>query len=799
MPLNRQILVFVLILLTFACGAQSRADSANDKVVTLLFTNDIESAYESVPAWWLTDIERIGGIAELSTLIRQLRKSEPNVFLFDAGDIFTGALSRLTDGALMFEFMMTMGYDAMGIGNHEFDYGETILQWQKNRVTFPVLGANLFYKGTNHPFAQAHTIIERDGIRIGVIGILGQDAASTAIARDHIDELDVTDPATAVARSVAELRGDVDLIVLLTHMGHTAPMQTDAEADPRLARDINADIALAGAVDGIDVLFGGHADAGTPQAVRQEKTGTLIMQTYGQATYLGFLQLTLDGKTGKIKSHDSKLIPVDTMALIPDPEIVKKNDAYRDAHPEIMEVVGRNEARLNRKYFDEADIGNLIADILVDQTGADIGLMHPGGIRRDLPRGDVRVMDILDTNPFVDSTLVMGITGAQLKQILEQSFSQLRGLMQVSGIETKYNTSMPIGSRLISVTYENEEVSDTDTFSVAVAGIIARGGDHYDTFLNAKFIREFTPIADLMTAYYKKHGDISMPKGGRQLDVASKMNDEKFESVDTTVQSRGVAIPVTYVAPLVAAGETFPLIVMAHGRGGTRHEAGGFRDVAQGLAENGIASIRMDFPGCGDSIEPFTENNLSNMLLDLQASRTFAASQPGVDNDRVGVVGYSMGGRLAALLSEIDASYKAMAIWAPSVANGAEHEHRDLGGFDTYSAFKQQALAEGFAPFTTRYGQDLQLSHRWFTDLENTMPLAALQKFEGPLLVVYGDQDDNVLPSTSRAAVTAAGNSSAVIGHVVEGAGHGFGFYTDEPAYAEEVVTTTVEFLRDRL
>ena len=269
-----------------ACALLSSAfaqQPADDVIVTLIFTNDMESAYEPVPAWWRDDMAHIGGIAELTTLIRNIRRDEPNVFLFDSGDIFTGALSRLTDGALMFEFMITMGYDAMAIGNHEFDYGEAILEWQKNRAPFPVLGANLYYKGTDHPFAQRHTIIERNGIRIGVIGTLGQDAASSAIAPPHIDELDVTDPAGAIRASVGELRDDVDLIVALTHQGHTAPMQTDAEADPRLDRDIDKDIALAGEVEGIDVLFGGHADAGTWEPVVNPKTGTLIMQTFGQA------------------------------------------------------------------------------------------------------------------------------------------------------------------------------------------------------------------------------------------------------------------------------------------------------------------------------------------------------------------------------------------------------------------------------------------------------------------------------------------------------------------------------------
>jgi 2',3'-cyclic-nucleotide 2'-phosphodiesterase (5'-nucleotidase family) len=513
----------VATILLIACSAAipSHADSTEDKIVTLLFTNDMESAYESVPAWWLDDIERIGGIAELTTLIRKIRQSEPNVFLFDAGDIFTGALSRLTDGALMFEFMITMGYDAMSIGNHEFDYGEAKLLWQKNRAPFPVLGANLFFKDTDFPYSQPHTIIERGGIRIGIIGILGQDAASTAVARDHIDELDVTDPAAAVARSVAELRKEVDLIVLLTHMGHTAPMQTDAEADPRLARDIDADIALAGAVEGIDVLFGGHADAGTREPVVQPETGTLIMQTFGQATYLGYLQVTLDAVTGDIKAYDGRLIPVDTMNLTPDPEIVAKNERYQEAFPEIMQVVGETTARFNRKYFDESDIGNLIADIMVHATGAEIGLMHPGGIRKDLPKGDVRVMDILDTSPFVDNVLVMRVNGEQLKRVLEQSFSHLRGLMQVSGIDIVYDTSRPIGQRLVSVRRDGRDIADSDTFDVAVSGIIARGGDHYEMFVETTRLRELMPLSDLMIAYFRETGVVAIPRSGRQTDLAN--------------------------------------------------------------------------------------------------------------------------------------------------------------------------------------------------------------------------------------------------------------------------------------
>ena len=110
----------------------------------------------------------------------------------------------------------------------------------------------------------------------------------------------------------------------------------------------------------------------------------------------------------------------------------------------------------------------------------------------------------------------------------------------------------------------------------------------------------------------------------------------EFASVDTTVSSRGVAVPATFVHPVAEGEEKFPLVVLVHGHGGTRNEAGGFTRVAEELATRGIASIRMDFPGCGDSVESFANNNLTNMLTDLRASRDYALSQPNIDGALVG-------------------------------------------------------------------------------------------------------------------------------------------------------------------
>lgn len=519
--------VAALLLVTLAAcspgsGPQSAdagdTDSGDSTSVTLLFTNDVESAYDPIEAHWLEDQEHIGGIAEMSSLIDSIRASDPTVFLFDAGDIFTGALAKETDGKLAFELMITMGYDAMAIGNHEFEYGHEILAWQKNRAPFPVLGANLFYGGTDHPFAQAHAVIERNGVRIGVIGIMGRDAVS-AIIPSFIAPLDVRDEAAAVQRSVDELRDDVDLVVLLTHQGKTAPMQTDAESDPRLQRGIDADIALAGAVKGVDILFAGHADAGTPEPVVHPKTGTLIMQTYGQATHLGYLRLELDANTAAIVAYDGKLIPVDPDRYAPDPRIAAKLDDYRSRFPELMRVVGRLEAPLIRRYIEESDVGNLFADAFVAASGADIGFVHAGSLRKDLPGGDVRRVDVLDTYPFVDDVIVKELSGEQIKRVIEQSLTLERGLLQVSGLHVTYDLDQPAGQRLVSLTSNGKSVTDPDRYSVAAPNFLAEGGDLYAAFAESPPLRSAGQTSDILIRFLQERDVVRVPERGRQSAI----------------------------------------------------------------------------------------------------------------------------------------------------------------------------------------------------------------------------------------------------------------------------------------
>ena len=510
-----------LLLVMFLATNVVRSE---DKKVTLLFTNDVESAYDPIPAFWLDDLDRIGGIAEMTTLINELRAKNSRTFLFDSGDIFTGALAKETQGALAFDLMALMGYDALAIGNHEFEYGVEIFGWQKNRASFPVLGANFFYKDTDHPFAQAHTIIERDGVRIGVVGIMGRDAVS-AIIPAFIAPLDITDEAAAVQKSVDAIRDEVDIVVLLTHMGKTAPMQTDAETDPMTQRDIDADIALAGAVTGVDVLFGGHADAGTPEPVVHPETGTLIMQTYGQATHLGFLELTLDGVTGKISSYDGKLIPVDADRYTPDPIIRARIEAARAAASDLFEVIGASDSYMNRKYVRESTLGNLFADIFREKAGTDIAFIHPGSLRKDLPAGPIRRVDVLDVYPFVDHVLTMTLNGRQIRDLIEQSLTFERGLLEVSGMEVTYDLSKPEYSRVVSLTKDGKPIGPEDEFTVGAPTIIANGADLFTTFTEVEKTGNAGLISEILLEYFSTHDMVVAPPLGRQRDVTPPSHD----------------------------------------------------------------------------------------------------------------------------------------------------------------------------------------------------------------------------------------------------------------------------------
>ncbi len=257
--------------------------------------------------------------------------------------------------------------------------------------------------------------------------------------------------------------------------------------------------------------------------------------------------------------------------------------------------------------------------------------------------------------------------------------------------------------------------------------------------------------------------------------------------------SRGTSIPATLIDARPGAGEA--LVIMAHGHGGDRDSADGFTRLATRLAKHQISSIRMDFPGCGESREPFEAHHLTHLLRDLASARDYALQYTEADASKVAVVGYSMGGRVA-ILATVQDSYAGMVLWAPVATNGAAAMFDFFGGRAAFDQHNRAATATGVSEFVTQWGQRQRLSKQWFDDLADSNPLEALQQYAGPVLILHGTDDNVIAPEVSQ-AVTAARPSTQLIW--LDNTGHGLGFYDDQPAIAAKVVEETTTFLANAL
>lgn len=487
-----------------AHAGEAQPTAASSREVLILYTNDFHSALEPIAAYWLPNQPRLGGAAALAGYVNRFRAANDTVFLFDSGDMFTGLVSQATKGEALMEMMRAMRYDAMAIGNHEFDYGAANFERQMARVPMPVLGANIFYRGTKHRYSRPSVILERNGVRVGVIGVIGGDAR-TAVLPEGIRDLEFEDPASAIAPIVQDLRPQVDIVVVLAHQGKTGPQQTDAEVHRDLQRDFDEDVALAGAVPGIDVLVGGHAHRGIERPFVHPTTGTVIVQTYGYGTRLGVLRLQL--REGRVVSHAGELVTTWTARVAPDPDVARVVERFQQ---QVARTVGPPLLTLSRRvyraYNAESPLGNVVADAMRDATGADVALQNAGGLRADLPDEAITAGHVRDVVPFVNTVDTFRMAGAQLAEVLEQSLTLERGLMQVSGLRVEFDRSRPAGSRLVRASVGGEPLEPDRPYTVATNSFLGQGGDLYSTFTKATRLSTGPPLAEVVIRYVQKVG-----------------------------------------------------------------------------------------------------------------------------------------------------------------------------------------------------------------------------------------------------------------------------------------------------
>ena len=491
------------------------------KEIILLHTNDIESVYEPIPALWRNDMKLIGGISHLATLIEDIRAKENVSFLVDAGDIFTGALSKKTEGKLPFDLYSAMNYDAMTLGNHEFEYGWETLVETIPRASFPVLNANIIHQDTGKLIAQPFTILNRGGVKVGVIGVMGIDAFNNTMASFHRTGLTIKDPTKTVQYWADKIRDDVNIIVVLTHQNRTAPMQTNKESDPSVQRGFDEDYAMAGNLRGVDVIFGGHSDNGLNKPVIHPKTGIVIGLTYGQGMHLGYTKFKVSTQKHDAEYQEGYLIPVNSTQLPENQKTSKLINDSRKMYPELSEVIAVAAEPLMRMYNQESSIGNLLTSFMKEAAQSDIAFLNSGAIRADIDSGEITLEKLINVYPFKDNLTIIELTGSQIKELIEYSLTLPYGIGQVAGMTIKYDSTKIEMNRVLEIKINGEDLQDQKKYTVSVSGYLATGGDGYMVFPEGRLISSDTPFQDALAAEFKKTNLVNLPKFGRIID---KMN-----------------------------------------------------------------------------------------------------------------------------------------------------------------------------------------------------------------------------------------------------------------------------------
>ncbi|MCV6585995.1 MAG: 5'-nucleotidase/apyrase family protein, partial [Marinibacterium sp.] len=393
------------LLSSAALLALSAGLASAEYKLTILHTNDIHSRVESINKYDSTckaDDEAegkcFGGMARLKTAIDQKRAElgDANVLLLDAGDPFQGSLFYTTyKGAAEAEFMEAIGYDAMAVGNHEFDDGPAGLAGFIDAVSFPVLSGNLDLSNSAELNGKVENalVLEVGGEKIGIVSALATDTVETSSPGEDVifaDEIE------ALREDVAALQADgVNKIIALTHVG------------------LPKDIAIAEAVDGIDVVIGGHSHTLLSNTAERAEGPYPVMvgdvpvaQAYAYTKYLGMLELTFDDD-GNLTAVSGEPVLLDA-SFEPDADIAARIAEMGAPIAEMKErvvaetaeeIIGAREDCRAR----ECAMGSLIADAMLDRVkdqGIQVALQNGGGIRASIDSGEVTMGEVLTVLPF---------------------------------------------------------------------------------------------------------------------------------------------------------------------------------------------------------------------------------------------------------------------------------------------------------------------------------------------------------------------------------------------------------------
>ena len=486
--------------------------------LTILHTNDHHGRF-----WTNADGEY--GLAARKTLIDSLRAEVAAAggqsLLLDGGDVNTGVPeSDLQDAEPDFKGMNQLGYDAMAVGNHEFDKPPAVLAKQRGWAQFPMLAANIYQDGRR--MFEPYRIFERGGYKIAVLGLTTDDT-NKMVLPENLLGIEIRRPIPEAAALVPVLRGQADMVIAATHMGHY----------PDGKRGVNApgDVEMARAVAGLDLVVGGHSQnpvcmraenqrnnayvPGTPCAPDRQN-GAWIVQAHEWGKYVGRADFLIDG--GKVQLLSYQLIPVNLKQRgadgkkTPYTETIAE-DAGLKAFLQPFQSAGQ--ARLNvpvgaadgvldgdreRVRRQPTNLGTMIARAMLERTGADLALINSGGVRDSLPAGQISYRDVLKVQPFANTVAVVTLTGAELLDYLRAAAKMTPGsgaFPQTAGVQMRIE-----GTALVEARIAGRPIDAAQRYRLAITNFTATGGDGYPKLNgHAGYLDSGFNDADVLRAY----------------------------------------------------------------------------------------------------------------------------------------------------------------------------------------------------------------------------------------------------------------------------------------------------------
>jgi 5'-nucleotidase len=539
--------IAVMIATTFIWAATARsATTPNDRTVKIqvLSTNDFHGrlnpqTVNGAPA---------GGAAWLAAYLEKAKAANPQGTLtVDGGDLVgaTPLESAEFEDRPTIDAANAIGYDDVTFGNHEFDAGTDRLREQVGWAAFPYWSANVIDQATGKPFLHPapYEIFKRQGVNIGLVDLTTESTPSIVNPSGIAGLTFASTVATAMLAVDKLHRRGIHTIVVVGHLGtdQCLPEPKPACDGNTLATDPN-DVAkneaakLAREVDDdVDLIVAGH----THQGVNTIIDGKRVVEAYSYGTAYADVDMKVDAATGDVASSSASVLrtwhydpKTGKQAIAPDAEVQQIVDEANAAVAPIKdEVVGHTNVDLTRTQVPsappggESNLGDVATDAMnwqADQLeggAVDFAFANSGGIRADIPAGDVTFGEVYAAFPFQNVLTTTKLTGAQVKQVLEQGASGQFGMVQVSGLRFTYNPSLPAGSRVTSITVAatGQPLDPAANYRVATNDFMYNGGDNYTMFKQGTnpVIYSDQVLYDVLSGYFRQFSPINQQIEGR--------------------------------------------------------------------------------------------------------------------------------------------------------------------------------------------------------------------------------------------------------------------------------------------